>query len=81
MCASSLTLLDEPDVLGEATRVEEDRHPALVAHRTHGAQVLERDGLAAARIVRDRHEHHGHVVLLERLGKRLHVHTALERMA
>ena len=48
----------------------------------HGAQVLERDGLPAARVVRDRDEHDGNIVatLREQPLERLHVHVALERV-
>ena len=52
-----LALLDEPGVLGEAAGVEEQRHAVAVADRAHRAQVLERDRLAAARVVGDGHEH------------------------
>ena len=57
-----LAQLDEPGVLGEAAGVEEQRHAVAVAHRAHGAQVLQRDRLAAARVVGDRHEHDRHVL-------------------
>ena len=33
-----------------------------ITDRAHGAQVLERDGLPAARVVRDRDEHDGNIV-------------------
>ena len=49
-----LALADEPRVLGEPARVEEERHAEPVAERAHAAEVLERDRLAAAGVVRDR---------------------------
>ena len=56
-----LALADEPGVLGEAAGVEEQRHAVAVAERPHAAQVLQRDRLAAAGVVGDRHEHDGDV--------------------
>ena len=39
-----LALLDEPRVLGEAARVEEERQPVSVAHLAHGSQVRQDTG-------------------------------------
>ena len=77
-----LALADEPGVLGEATGVEEQRHTVAVAHRSHAAQVLERDGLAAAGVVRHGHEHHGDVrrPSARKASSRAEVHVALERV-
>ena len=50
-------ILDEPGVLGEPARVEEERDAESVADGAHRAEVLERDRLPAARVVRDRDEH------------------------
>ena len=41
VAVAGLTLVDEPGVLGEPARIEEQRHPVLVAQRAHAAQVLE----------------------------------------
>jgi hypothetical protein len=46
-----LACLDEPRVLGEAARIEEERLPVPVADCADAAQVLERHRLAAARVV------------------------------
>ena len=52
-----LALLDEPRVLGEPARVEEERQPVSVADGADRAQVGQADRLAAAGVVRDRDEH------------------------
>ena len=68
--------------IGEPARVEEERLAEPVAHGAHLAQVGERDRLAAAGVVGDRHEHHGHRIPA-RVEERLEgtdVHVALERM-
>ena len=78
-----LALVDEPGVLGEAAGIEEERDPEPVAHGADGAQVGERDGLAATAVVGDRDEDRGHV-LGAALGQegleRRDVHVPLERM-
>ena len=53
--------LDEPGVLGEPAGVEEERLAVPVADGADGAEVLERDRLAAARVVRHGHEDDRHV--------------------
>ena len=79
---AGLAGLDEPGVLGEPAGVEEERLPVPVADGPDGPQVLERDRLAAARVVGHGHEHDRDVRAargqqrLERVG----VHVALERM-
>ena len=82
ICVALLALADEPRVLGEAAGVEEERHAVAVADRAHVAQVLHRHRLAAARVVRDRHEDDRHVggTLGEQPFERFGVHVALERM-
>ena len=79
---AGLTELDEPGVLGESAGVEEEGHAVAITGGAHGAQVLERDGLPAAGVVRDRDEHDGNIVatLREQPLERLHVHVALERV-
>ena len=57
-----LALADEPGVLGEAARVEEQRLAVAVAERADRAQVGQRHGLAAAAVVRDRDHHARDVV-------------------
>jgi hypothetical protein len=52
-----LARLDEPCVLSEAASVEEQRHAEPITDAADGVEVLERDGLSAAGVVRDRHEH------------------------
>jgi hypothetical protein len=56
--------------------------PVAVAERADAAQVLERDRLAAARVVGDGHHHERHAVavLVERPLERLEVDVALERV-
>src|SRR5262245_57126928 len=45
-------LPDEPRVLGEAARVDQERHAVPPADLVGGADVLERDGLSAPGVVR-----------------------------
>jgi hypothetical protein len=74
--------VDEPGVLGEAAAVEEERHAIPIAHRSDRPQVAQRDGLAAARVVRDRDEDDRdvHRPLGEEPVERVDVHVALERV-
>ena len=77
-----LTGLDEPRVLGEPAGVEEQRDAVAVAHGADLAQVLERDRLAAARVVRDGDEDDRDAVAA-RVEQRLEprdVHVPLERV-
>ena len=76
-----LALLDEPGVLGEAARVEEERQAVSVADRAHGAQVARGHRLAAARVVGDGDEHDRDVLgaaLADEGVQRGDVHVALE---
>jgi hypothetical protein len=76
-----LAELDEPGVLGEATGIEEERNAVAIADLSHGPQVCQRHGLAAARVVRDRDEHDRDVHALAEQGvERVDVHVALERV-
>jgi len=61
---------------------EEERHAVGIADGPDGPQVLERDRLAAARVVRDRHEHDRNepITLAQETVKGLDIHVALERM-
>jgi hypothetical protein len=54
-----LALADEPGVLGEAARVEEEGELVAIADPAHLADVLEADGLSAAGVVGDGHHHQG----------------------
>ncbi len=74
---------DEPRVLGEAAGVEEEGDAVRVAHRAHAAQVLERDRLAATRVVGHGDEDHRHrrAFLLEKARERGDVHVPLEWVA
>jgi hypothetical protein len=83
VAVAGFALVDEPGVLGESAGVEEQRHAVLVAQRPHAAQVLERDGLAAAGVVGDRDEDdrdHLAAVFAEECLERVEVHVALERV-
>ena len=80
---SRLTLAHEPGVLGEPARVEEERHAVAVAERPRAAHVLERDGLPAARVVRDRDHHQRHPfgpVVEQQALQPLEVDVPLERV-
>ena len=74
--------LDEPRVLGEPAGVEEQRDAVAVAHGTDRAQVLERDRLAAARVVRDGDEDDRDAVAVgvEQGLEPSDVHVPLERV-
>ena len=76
-----LAELDEVGVLGEPAGVEEQRDAVPIADRAHRASILERDRLAAARVVRDG-EHDQRDVLHADLGdgrlERVDVHVAFE---
>ena len=78
-----LALLDEVGVLGEAAGVEVHRRVVLGADVGDLAQVRERDGLAAARVVGDGHHDQRDAlgaVLVERGAQPVDVHVALERV-
>ena len=84
VAVARLALLDEPGVLGEAARVEEERQAVAVAHLAHGPQVGHRDRLAAHRVVGHGHEHDRDVLAprsLDQPLQRVDVHVALERRA
>ncbi len=83
LALARLSLADEPRVLGESACVEVERHSVPVADGADGAEVLERDRLAPARVVRDGDHHDRHVLGAPRGDEpieRLDVHVALERM-
>jgi hypothetical protein len=83
MGVAVLALLDEPGVLGEAARVEEERDAVAVADLADGAQVRERYRLAATRVVRDRDEHHRDALdaaVADEGIQRVGVHVPLERV-
>ena len=77
-----LAPLDEVRVLGEAAGVEEEGLLEPVAEGAHAAEVLERDRLPAAGVVRDgdHDERNAVAVLLERLFEGRKIHVALERV-
>jgi hypothetical protein len=78
-----LALLDEPRVFGEAAAVEEEGHAVFLADRLRAADIGERDGLAAAGVVRDGDHRERHLagVFREAALERGKVHVALERRA
>jgi hypothetical protein len=77
-----LPKLDEPGILGEPAAVEEKWDAVAIADGPHRPEVLERHGLPAARVVRDRDEDDRHPSLVpgEEGFEGVDVHVALERM-
>src|SRR5262245_11266235 len=78
-----LALLDEVAVLGEPAGVDHEPDPVALVDRRDAFQVLERDRLAAARVVGDGHhpDRDPRPVLLAERVETGEVDVALERMA